>query len=75
MPSAPYSIQAAYNEDDIQEIITALGSMIPCITGAKGAFGTKDEVNGFMHFFGTALGWGGLPEREAFYLNNAPRAV
>ena len=35
-------------------------------------FGTKDEVGPVRHFIGTAVGWGGLPETEAFYLNVDP---
>jgi len=35
-------------------------------------FGAKDEVDPLRHFLGTAIGWGGLPETEAFYLNVDP---
>lgn len=37
------------------------------------AFGSKDEVDPVRHLIGTASGWGGLPEHEAFYLNVEPR--
>ena len=33
------------------------------------AFGTKKAVDPVKHLIGTAGGWGGLPEQEAFYLN------
>ena len=32
------------------------------------AFGMKDEVDPVEHFVGTAVGWGGLPEKYAFYI-------
>ena len=37
-----------------------------------GAFGRKDAVDPVHHLIGTASGWGGLPEDEAFYLNVDP---
>ena len=36
-------------------------------------FGRKEDVDPVRHLLGTASGWGGLPEREAFYLNVEPR--
>ena len=36
------------------------------------AFGRKDAVDPIRHLLGTASGWGGLPEQEAFYLNVDP---
>jgi hypothetical protein len=35
-------------------------------------FGTKEEVDPHRHQVGTASGWGGLPEREAFYASVEP---
>jgi hypothetical protein len=35
-------------------------------------FGRKEDVDPVRHLLGTAGGWGGLPEREAFYLNIEP---
>ena len=35
-------------------------------------FGTAEHVNPLRHFLGTAVGFGGLPEEEAFYLNIDP---
>src|SRR4029079_16729422 len=37
--------------------------------GFDGAFGAKRAVDPVRHLVGTASGWGGLPDREAFYLN------
>ena len=36
------------------------------------AFGRKQDVDPVRHLLGTASGWGGLPEQEAFYLNVEP---
>jgi hypothetical protein len=40
--------------------------------GTHGMFGDKDEVDPQQHLLGTAAGWGGLPETEAFYVAEAP---
>jgi hypothetical protein len=36
------------------------------------SFGSRESVDRVRHFIGTAIGWGGLPEEEAFYLNVDP---
>jgi hypothetical protein len=36
-------------------------------------FGDKGEVDPVKHLIGSAMGWGGLPERDAFYLNVTPK--
>ncbi|MDF0530410.1 DUF1254 domain-containing protein [Tsukamurella sp. 8F] len=35
--------------------------------GSRGAFGSHDAVDPVRHLLGAAVGWGGLPEQEAFY--------
>ena len=42
------------------------------LTAFDHAFGSKDAVDSLKHLLGTAAGWGGLPEHEAFYLNVDP---
>lgn len=37
-----------------------------------GCFGRKQDVEPELHLIGTALGWGGLPETEATYMNVDP---
>lgn len=37
--------------------------------GFEHAFGTRDEVDPVRHLLATAAGWGGLPDREARYVN------
>ncbi|GAA1794854.1 DUF1254 domain-containing protein [Agromyces lapidis] len=41
--------------------------------GLSHCFGTTAEVDPVRHLVGTALGWGGLPDAEASYLNLDPR--
>jgi len=37
-----------------------------------GTFGTKEKTDPIRHLLGTALGWGGLPESEAYYVHVDP---
>ncbi len=46
--------------------ILALSEDLP---DARGMFGAKTDVDPVLHFIGTAMGWGGNPDRDAFYLN------
>ena len=41
--------------------------------GTHGMFGKKDEVDPHTHLLGTAAGWGGLPEQEAYYESREPK--
>ncbi len=59
----PVSYKATY------EALIELSRGIP---DAKRMFGNKDEVGEVRHLIGSAFGWGGLPEHEAFYLNVEP---
>ena len=38
-------------------------------------FGKKDEVDPHLHLLGTAAGWGGLPEQEAYYESQEPNSL
>ena len=40
--------------------------------GTHGMFGTKEDVDPHAHLLGTAAGWGGLPEQEAYYESREP---
>jgi hypothetical protein len=40
--------------------------------GFERAFGPRHVVDPVRHLLGTAAGWGGLPETEAYYLNVEP---
>jgi hypothetical protein len=53
----------------VRDALLSLGSTIPDF---KGAFGPKDQVDPIRHLIGTALGWGGNPDKDATYLNVTP---
>ncbi len=42
------------------------------IEGFDRTFGRREDVDPVRHLLGTAAGWGGLPETEAFYVNVSP---
>jgi len=43
------------------------------MTDTRATFGKNDKVDEVRHLLGTAWGWGGLPEKEAYYLNVEPK--
>lgn len=55
--------------DNMISTILLLGAFTPDSTRMFGPRGSVDRVR---HLIGTAGGWGGLPEDEAFYLNIDP---
>lgn len=57
------------SQKKMRDALLALGSTIPDF---KRAFGTKKEVDPIRHLIGTAMGWGGNPDKDAIYLNVAP---
>jgi hypothetical protein len=50
----------------VRDALLVLGSTMPDF---KHAFGTKDQVDPIRHLIGSALGWGGNPDKDAIYLN------
>lgn len=54
---------------EVREALLVLGKTIG---GLAGCFGRKDQVDPVRHLVGTALGWGGLPDAEAQYINVDP---
>jgi hypothetical protein len=57
------------SQKKVRDALLVLGSTIPDF---KKAFGTKNEVDPVRHLIGTAMGWGGNPDRDATYLNITP---
>jgi hypothetical protein len=57
------------SQKKVRDALLALGATLP---DTKGMFGKRDEVDPVRHLIGTAMGWGGNPEKEAFYLNVTP---
>ncbi|WP_136709653.1 DUF1254 domain-containing protein [Agromyces sp. H66] len=69
---APF-VAPDYDQATLDETRDALLTLSRGLSGFGGAFGTRDEVDPIHHLLGTAAGWGGLPESEAFYVNVEPR--
>jgi hypothetical protein len=57
------------SQKKIREALLVLGSTMPDF---ERAFGTRDQVDPVRHLIGTALGWGGNPDKDATYLNVTP---
>jgi len=53
----------------VRDALLVLGTTVP---DSKQMFGTRDQVDPVRHLIGTAMGWGGNPERAATYLNITP---
>jgi hypothetical protein len=57
------------SQKKVRDALLVLGSTIPDF---KKAFGTKADVDPIRHLIGTAMGWGGNPDKDAIYLNVTP---
>jgi hypothetical protein len=57
------------SEKRVREALLALGTTIP---DSRRMFGTRTEVDPVRHLIGSAMAWGGNPERDATYLNVTP---
>jgi hypothetical protein len=53
----------------VRDALIVLGSTL---SDFKHAFGSREQVDPIRHLIGTATGWGGNPDTEAFYLNVTP---
>lgn len=57
------------SQKKVRDALLVLGSTVPDF---KNAFGAKGQVDPVRHLVGTALGWGGNPDKDAVYLNVTP---
>ena len=57
------------SQKKVRDALLILGETMPDFSGA---FGKKEDVDPVRHLIGTALGWGGNPEKDAKYLNVVP---
>jgi hypothetical protein len=53
----------------VRDALKALGTTLQ---DWKNTFGSKDDVDPVRHLIGTAVGWGGNPEKDAIYLGVMP---
>lgn len=61
-----------YDEASFTATRNALLELSKGMPGYAGCFGRRSEVNPVRHLVGSASGWGGLPETEAYYVNVQP---
>jgi hypothetical protein len=54
------------------KVRSALLILNTTLTDTRRMFGSKDQVDPVRHLIGTAMGWGGNPEKDALYLPITP---
>jgi hypothetical protein len=59
----------AASEQRVRQALLALGTTVP---DSRRMFGRRGEVDPVRHLIGSAMAWGGNPERDATYLNVTP---
>jgi hypothetical protein len=57
------------SQKKVRDALLMLGSTLP---DSNRMFGRRDRVDPVRHLIGTALAWGGNPEKDAIYLNVTP---
>jgi len=57
------------SQKKVRDALLVLGSTT---SGFKNAFGSKGQVDPVNHLIGTAMGWGGNPQRDATYIGVTP---
>ena len=71
-PSNRPFVMPEYEEASFNDTREALLALARGLEGYSHSFGRADAVDPVRHLIGTASGWGGLPEYEAFYVNVEP---
>jgi hypothetical protein len=61
-----------HDAESLDDTRTALLHLAKNVQGFARTFGARADVDPVRHLLGTAAGWGGLPESEAFYVNVDP---
>jgi hypothetical protein len=69
--ATPYS-HPDYDKESYKTTYEALLVLGRGMADARATFGSRKDVDQVRHLLGTAWGWGGLPEEEAYYLNVEP---
>ncbi len=57
------------SQKKVRDALLVLGTTIP---DTKRMFGSRSEVDPVRHLIGSAMLWGGLPEKDALYLSITP---
>jgi hypothetical protein len=58
------------SQKKVRDALLVLAATVP---DTRRMFGAREEVDPVRHLIGTAMGWGGNPEKDAFYLNITPK--
>jgi len=58
---------------EVEKMRNAINILAPLATDSSKTFGLKKDLDPIYWLLGAAVGWGGLPEKEAFYMNVEPR--
>lgn len=69
--SKPF-VMPNYDEDAFEAVLEAAKELGRFSPDSLRTFGPREAVDPVRYFLGAALGWGGLPETAAFYLNVEP---
>lgn len=76
MESANPYTHPDYDQESLTETRDALLTLSKGLPDASRMFGAPSQVDPIRHLLGTAMGWGGLPEEEAYYyIETEPREV
>ncbi len=70
--SARPFVMPDYDQASLKATRDALLELAKGLSGYEHAFGAKNQVDAVRHLIATAAAWGGLPDREATYLNVSP---
>ncbi|WP_441243275.1 DUF1254 domain-containing protein [Tardiphaga sp. 768_D3_N2_1] len=57
------------SQKKVRDALLVLGATLP---DSKGMFGVKGQVDPVRRLIGSAMAWGGNPEKDATYLTNTP---
>jgi hypothetical protein len=58
------------SQKKVRDALLVLATTVP---DTRRMFGPRGQVDPVRHLIGTAMGWGGNPEKDAFYLNITPQ--
>ena len=72
-PSAEPFVMPPYDETSFAGVRAALKDLARYTPSLERSFGAAGDVDPVHHLIGSSAAWGGLPEREAIYLNVEPR--
>ncbi|HYO42177.1 MAG TPA: DUF1254 domain-containing protein [Candidatus Limnocylindrales bacterium] len=70
--SAEPFVLPAYEPESFKAVREALAGLGRTVDGFERTFGRREDVDPVRHLIGTAIGWGGLPQSEAHYINVDP---